>query len=480
MRGNGGTNSGLWPAAVMLAAVWGIGLMGQVALSGVAVYQFGFDEAGAALLALLPGIGVAVGSVLAPRFHHPGYAAGLPIIGGTLLGAALILSAQAASGGLVSDTDLGFYLTCGGLILAGVGIAAIAIPLSSHLHRHSPGHLHGAVFAIAGMLSILAILAGNGLLVLTGRLGGGSVEGLAVAGVIALVLSAGMAVRYRLHAASWLMTMLLRLRYRVQVTGSEHLPNDGGCLVVCNHQSYADGPLLFANLPRQARFLVYGGYVKHPIIGAPLRAAGAIPVAGDGSRRDLLASINAAVNAAKNGETVVIFPEGKLTRNGAIDRFQAGMERIAMRAEVPVIPACIDGLCGSILSRTATNLSLLRRFIRRLWATALGSRRQVGLRLGPALPASTSAATARTEVVALQHHLITERSGAPSLGHAVLSRMRQGPSQPAVTDTMGSLNRQNSPPRRRWCAMPGRRRKIVLASCCRQDGQVRSSTWRSP
>ena len=109
--------------------------------------------------------------------------------------------------------------------------------------------------------------------------------------------------------------------------------------MVCNHLSFADGLILGTLLPRPARFVLYNRYAKIPVLGALLRWGGCIPIDGEGGRKALLRSIDASVEAAQRGEVVIIFPEGKLTRSGLMDTFARGMERIAERASVPVVPA---------------------------------------------------------------------------------------------------------------------------------------------
>ena len=74
-------------------------------------------------------------------------------------------------------------------------------------------------------------------------------------------------------------------------------------------------------------------------------------------------SIEQAVEAAKAGETVVIFPEGKLTRNGGLHAFSAGFQRIAQRAGVPIIPVHIHGMYGSVLSRAEQRSARFRPLV---------------------------------------------------------------------------------------------------------------------
>ncbi len=69
--------------------------------------------------------------------------------------------------------------------------------------------------------------------------------------------------------------------------------------------------------------------------------------------------------ALRDGELVCIFPEGRLTRDGKIAAFRAGLTRIVTETPVPVIPIAIAGLWGSMFSRRAPKL--WQRLPRKLW-----------------------------------------------------------------------------------------------------------------
>jgi 1-acyl-sn-glycerol-3-phosphate acyltransferase len=138
-----------------------------------------------------------------------------------------------------------------------------------------------------------------------------------------------------LYPANWLLA-------RKRVRGLEHLPTSGGALLVLNHVSHLDGPLDAVTVNRQGRvprFLVKAGVWKNPVIGRILTGTGQVPVyRGTTKAAD---SMKAAVAALEAGRTVVIYPEGTITKDPAgwpmIGR--TGIARIALATGVPVIPA---------------------------------------------------------------------------------------------------------------------------------------------
>lgn len=149
--------------------------------------------------------------------------------------------------------------------------------------------------------------------------------------------------QFMLFAFSWI---IVRALYRVRSKGWENLPKEGGAVLICNHVSYVDAILLALSSPRRIRFLSLDSLQGVPVIGSLLRLADVIPVSPERSKD----AVRLAVDHARRGEIVGIFPEGHLTRDGNMHEFQRGYELIARRAGVPVVPVCLDGLWGSIFS----------------------------------------------------------------------------------------------------------------------------------
>src|SRR2546423_14009102 len=98
--------------------------------------------------------------------------------------------------------------------------------------------------------------------------------------------------------------------------------------------------------PRPIRFIIDEGVYKNPILNPVLRAISCIPITGRKAKdgmRDAIARIQA-------GEIVCLFPEGELTRTGALLKLRRGYEIIARQAGAPVVPVWLDQLWGSIFS----------------------------------------------------------------------------------------------------------------------------------
>lgn len=152
--------------------------------------------------------------------------------------------------------------------------------------------------------------------------------------------------------------------YRVEHKGLDAIPDEGAAVLVCNHVSFVDALLIGGAIRRPVRFVMYYKIYDLPVLNFIFRTAGAVPIAG--RSEDLLiydAAFRKIAEYLRNGELVCIFPEGKLTTDGEIDEFKAGVERILEENPVPVIPMALQGLWGSFFSRDPH-----KGLFKRLWS----------------------------------------------------------------------------------------------------------------
>ncbi len=140
-------------------------------------------------------------------------------------------------------------------------------------------------------------------------------------------------------------TPILRTVFRLQTTGVEHVPDEGGLVLAANHNSNFDPwPLGVPLFPRHfLRFMGKSELFWFPL-GAFIGAAGAFPVRR--GQKDLEA-IKTAVELCREGHAVVMFPEGTRRKKGLVKKHEAkahtGTARIALEADVPLVPAAIKG-----------------------------------------------------------------------------------------------------------------------------------------
>ena len=162
--------------------------------------------------------------------------------------------------------------------------------------------------------------------------------------------------RYRLWFwwVCWaIITVVRPLFCRFKVEGRDNLLAVDGAVVACNHNYGPDFIFLAIASPRELRFMAKAeAFTWNPLLTAVLRAAGVFPVQRGKSDS---AAIGTAVELAKEGNLIAMFPEGTRSKSGVLMRGKTGAARIALAAGVPVVPAMV----------TNSTLALKRRSWRR-------------------------------------------------------------------------------------------------------------------
>ncbi|MDB5098922.1 MAG: putative acyltransferase family protein [Cyanobacteria bacterium RYN_339] len=189
--------------------------------------------------------------------------------------------------------------------------------------------------------------------------------------------------------------LLTHLIYRCKVTGFDQVPREGGAVIVCNHVSFIDWLIIAAAVKRPARFVMYNGFAKIPLLGGLFARAKVIPIASHKEDPEALhKAMDRIAEELEAGEVVCIFPEGKLTGDGAMNEFRPGIERIIARTPVPVIPCGLQGLWGSYFSRKDGHA--MTHPFRRFWS-------RISLVFGePVQPAQVTAEGLHDTVLALR------------------------------------------------------------------------------
>ncbi|KRF20552.1 glycerol acyltransferase [Nocardioides sp. Soil797] len=132
------------------------------------------------------------------------------------------------------------------------------------------------------------------------------------------------------------------LGLRFTLSGTEHVPREGGVLLACNHIGYADfvfGGLAANPSGRNVRFMAKKEIFDHRIAGPVMRSMHHIEV----DRGEGIQSFHDAVRYLRDGEAVGIFPEATISRSFQIKEIKTGAVRIAAEAGVPLLPVIMWG-----------------------------------------------------------------------------------------------------------------------------------------
>jgi len=196
-----------------------------------------------------------------------------------------------------------------------------------------------------------------------------------------------------LRCLGWLLTHTF---YRVRTKGLENIPETGGCILVCNHVTYADSVILAGVVRRPIRFFIDHHIYQTPGLHWLFKLNRTIPVA---TRKESDAlkeqAFILAAQALRDGEVIGIFPEGRLTPNGEIGKFLPGISRMVRETPVPVVPMALHGMWGSFFSRSHNGRAM--RKLRGIFS-------KITIQAGPVVtPENLESRDLREKVVALHH-----------------------------------------------------------------------------
>ena len=137
------------------------------------------------------------------------------------------------------------------------------------------------------------------------------------------------------RVASW----VSGVRYRVR--GLENLPPDGRYVVISNHSSHVDGPVLILALPEPIYFVIKQELTRVPIWGWTVLRVGFIPIDRSDSQR-ARDQMRAAADTVRAGRVVLVFPEGTRAPHDGMLPFKKGGFHLAVDAGVPIVPVAVN------------------------------------------------------------------------------------------------------------------------------------------
>ena len=134
--------------------------------------------------------------------------------------------------------------------------------------------------------------------------------------------------------------ILLLLLTRREVRGRENVPLEGPLIVIANHLSLADPPILAASLQRRIVFMAKEESFRHPIEGPLVRGFRAFPVRRGQLDRRALRSAQQVLN---EGLALGMFPEGTRSRTAQLQTGHPGTALVALRGDAPLLPVALTG-----------------------------------------------------------------------------------------------------------------------------------------
>jgi 1-acyl-sn-glycerol-3-phosphate acyltransferase len=352
------------------------------------------DEQVASLLLVVFSVGIGAGSLLCERLSRrhvdiglvPMGAIGMTVFSVDLYFAARGLPPSAALtvGQFVAQPP--HWRVMADLALLSLFAGLYSVPMYALIQlRAQPTH-RARIIAANNILNALFMIASA---LLAGLLlqAGATIPQIFLLVGIANALVAGyiflLVPEYLLRFVAWVLSHLV---YRFRVQGEEHIPVAGPAVLACNHVSFVDPVLLMAASPRPIYFMIDYRIFATPVLGWLFRLAKAIPIAPQKDDPAIYeAAFERAAQVLREGDLLAIFPEGAITRDGAMQEFKGGIMKVLERAQAdgiapPVVPMALTNLWGSFFSRIEKEGAMVRPFRR-------GMFNRVGLNVGASMPA---------------------------------------------------------------------------------------------
>ena len=139
---------------------------------------------------------------------------------------------------------------------------------------------------------------------------------------------------------------------RASVKWLTPLPESDRYIVAANHCSNLDPVLVGANFPRQLKYLAKDELFRPFFFGKIIRILGAIPVLQEDSKA-AAAALKGFLNLLKEGNSVILFPEGSRSQDGKLKPLEGGAALISIKSGVPIIPAYVSGTFEAMPSGVA-------------------------------------------------------------------------------------------------------------------------------
>ncbi|HTZ02566.1 MAG TPA: acyl-[ACP]--phospholipid O-acyltransferase [Xanthobacteraceae bacterium] len=376
----------LWWGAVVASWFWLVGALVLSLLPPLVSFVIGGSEVVVTLFLTIFSIAVGLGSGLA-AWLAAGRIVLLPtLVAAVLLGLFSLDLGWAASSMVRAGTplDIAGYFAQPHAIRIAVDLAGLAIagglfivPVFTAVQVWAGTDRRARVVAAVNVLNAAFMVGGALLLAVLQKVGLSTPLLFVLLGAVNLAIAIAIG---QTMPASWLndfLSIVFRAFFRLEVKGLENIDKAGhNAIIALNHVSFLDPPIATAILPKRPVFAIDVAMSKHWWIQPFLRFVRTMAL-------DPLKpfSLRGIINAVREGNMLVIFPEGRITVTGSLMKIYDGAAMIADKSDAMIVPARIDGAESTIFSRLKSS-QVHRRLFPKITVTIL---EPVKLKLDPAL-----------------------------------------------------------------------------------------------
>ncbi len=339
---------------------WFFGATFLVQIPSFSENTLGGDEKLMSTLLAMFIIGISTGSLLCEKLSSGQVEIGLvPLgsIGLTFFGIDMFF---ASPGAHVAYTGLVDWLSSGGnwrivfdLVMIGIFSGFYIVPLYALVQqRTTPSHRSRVIAGNNILNALFMVIAALIAMILLGRAGFTIPQLFLFTAILNLVVAIYIFSLVPEFLMRFLVWMLVHTIYRVEVSGSENIPESGPVIVAANHVSFVDPLIIGGVIRRPVRFVMYYKIFKLPVLQFIFKTGRAIPIASYKESPEILdAAYRRIHEVIDEGDVLGIFPEGAITDSGDIKTFKKGIEKIIAERPVEVVPMALCNLWGSLFSR---------------------------------------------------------------------------------------------------------------------------------
>jgi len=362
-------NRVVWLSMLGISWFWFYGATFLAQFAGFARDVLGGNEHVVTFLLALFSVGIGIGSLLCERMSGrrvelglvPFGSIGLTVFAVDLWLASRHLHASAPAGLGVFLASPAHWRVAADLVLIGLFGGFYIVPLYALIQERSAPSHRSRIVAANNILNALFMVVSAGIAIALLRVGLSIPELFLVTALMNAAVAVfiyGLVPEFLMRFLAWL---LIHTFYRVDKAGLENIPEEGPCIVVCNHVSYVDAVVIAACVRRPVRFVMDHRIFRIPVLSFLFRTMRTIPIAP--AKEDAAMKERAFADAAealRAGEVVGIFPEGRLTDTGELGPFRPGVQQMLATTPVPVVPMALSGLWGSFFSRSVDGRAMRR------------------------------------------------------------------------------------------------------------------------
>jgi len=331
----------VWLSIIGLSLFWGVSQL-VVAIFGDYLKQtLGVENTVIAQgLLSLSGVGIIVGSIIAGKVSRNHIETGIIPIGAFGIFSTLLL--------LPFSSSLFIFGVL--FFLYGLFSGLFIVPLNALIQFVTPKRVLGKVLAGNNLMQNLSMFIFLVLSATFAYLGLDSKALFFIATAVAFFGFIYTIIKLPNSLARFILSLLLKARYKIYISGVENININRPTLLLGNHISFLDWAILQIGYPKQIRFVIHKDYYNLWYLKPIFKLFRAIPISSTGSK----GAIRAISDALNRGDTIALFPEGRISRNGNLGEFNRGFELATAkvkRKSAMIIPFYIRGIYSYALSK---------------------------------------------------------------------------------------------------------------------------------